>query len=127
MADYERNSGASSPRPRRRKRRSRVRTIFGTLGKILGTLLLVGICTGALLACFAVVYVQTVIIPNADLVLTSFDLSQSSTMYYTDKYSGAQVEMLTLHGAENRVWVFVRQRQLRSVYFCHGKIPSLQF
>lgn len=75
---------------------------------MLGTLLLIGICTGAIMACFAVVYVQTIIMPQAEQVLESinmFDVSQSSTMYYTDMETGAQVEMLTLRGTEDRVWV----------------------
>jgi penicillin-binding protein 1A len=74
---------------------------------VLGTLLLIFLCTGAILACFAVAYVQTVILPQAKQVVSTinlFDVSQSSTMYYTDKNTGEQVEMLTL-GVEDRVWV----------------------
>lgn len=100
-------AGASAPRPRRR-RKSRGRRVAGTIGKVLGTLLLIGICTGAIMACYAVVYVQTIIMPQADEVIASielFDVNQSSSMYYTDKYTGEQVEMLTLSGSEDRVWV----------------------
>jgi penicillin-binding protein 1A len=81
--------------------------VAGGIGKTLGTLLLIFLCTGAILACFAVVYVQTVIMPQAKQVVSTinlFDVSQSSTMYYTDKNTGTQVEMLTL-GVEDRVWV----------------------
>ncbi len=100
-------AGASAPRPRRH-RKSRGRRVAGTIGKVLGTLLLIGICTGAIMACYAVVYVQTIIMPQADEVIASielFDVNQSSSMYYTDKYTGEQVEMLTLSGSEDRVWV----------------------
>lgn len=108
MATTNQNGSASpAPRPRRR-RKSVPRRIAGGILKTLGTLLLIGICTGAILACFAVVYVQSIIIPQADQVLESinmFDVNQSSVMYYTDKSSGELVEMLTLRGAEDRTWV----------------------
>jgi penicillin-binding protein 1A len=77
------------------------------VGKVLGTLLLIFLCTSAILACFAVAYVQKVILPQAKQVVSTinlFDVSQSSTMYYTDQSTGEQVEMLTL-GVEDRVWV----------------------
>ncbi|MGM9607102.1 MAG: transglycosylase domain-containing protein [Oscillospiraceae bacterium] len=103
------HNGASSPAPApRRRRKSTGRRVAGAIGKVLGTLLLVGICTCAIMACFAVVYVQTIIMPQAKETLSSielFDVNQSSTMYYTDKNTGAEVEMLTLYGEENRVWV----------------------
>lgn len=108
MASTNQNGGtASAPRPRRR-RKSPARRIVGGFFKVLGTLLLVGICTGAIMACFAVVYVQTIIMPQAEQVAESFemfDVTQSSVMYYTDKESGDLVEMLTLSGAEERDWV----------------------
>ena len=100
------NHRSTSPQPRRR--RSKGRRIAGTIGKVLGTLLLIFLCTGAILACYAVVYVQTIIMPQAEQVISSLsllDVSLSSTMYYTDKNTGEQVEMLTLRGSEDRVWV----------------------
>lgn len=108
MATTNHNGASSSaPRPRRR-RKSKGRRIAGTIGKVLGTLLLIGICTGAIMACYAVVYVQTIIMPQAEQSLATinlFDVSLSSTMYYTDKSTGEQVEMLTLRESEDRVWV----------------------
>lgn len=108
MATTNHNGASSSaPRPRRR-RKSKGRRIAGTIGKVLGTLLLIGICTGAIMACYAVVYVQTIIMPQAEQSLATinlFDISLSSTMYYTDKNTGEQVEMLTLRESEDRVWV----------------------
>ncbi len=101
----------NSPRPRRRKKPLALRIIGGLLGgifKTLGTLLLIGICTCAIMACFAVVYVQNSIIPQAKDVVESleiFDVTQSSVMYYTDSKTGQLVEMLTLSGAEERDWV----------------------
>ena len=103
-------SQGQTPAPRRRKRRKKGSTVghvFATIGKVLGTLLLVGITTCAFLACFAAVYIQQVIIPQTDLNLGDFivDMSLSSTMYYTDS-SGTLQELRTIYGSDgNRVWV----------------------
>ena len=113
MANTNEARGGSpghTPAPRRRKRRkkgSAAARVFATIGKVLGTLLLVGITTCAFLACFAAVYIQQVIIPQTDLNLGDFivDMSLSSTMYYTDS-SGSLQELRTIYGTDgNRVWV----------------------
>uniref|UniRef100_UPI0025E275DE transglycosylase domain-containing protein n=1 Tax=uncultured Pseudoflavonifractor sp. TaxID=1221379 RepID=UPI0025E275DE len=113
MANTNEARGGSpghTPAPRRRKRRkkgSAAARVFATIGKVLGTLLLVGITTCAFLACFAAVYIQQVIIPQTDLNLGDFivDMSLSSTMYYTDS-SGTLQELRTIYGSDgNRVWV----------------------
>ncbi|MBO5727808.1 MAG: penicillin-binding protein, partial [Oscillospiraceae bacterium] len=85
---------------RRRRRRSPMHLAF----KAVGTLLLVLLTTSVLLACFAAVYVKSVIMPMADLDLDSFRVGINSTLYYTDSRGQAQ-ELRTLHGDENRVWV----------------------
>ena len=108
MAANQPNSNRPAPKKRRKKRRSKVGTVFAGFFKALGTLLLVGLCTGAILACYAVVYVQTIIIPQAKSVVESlevFDASESSTMYYVDGETGNLVEMVKLYGDEDRVWV----------------------
>lgn len=109
MANSNNNSASSpAPRPRRKHKKSTGRRVAGWIGKVLGTLLLIGICTGAIMACYAVVYVKAIILPQAKETLSSiqlFDVNQSSTMYYTDQETGELVEMRTLYGEENRVWV----------------------
>ncbi len=105
----------SSGRPQQPERNHRpARRAAGGIGhffavffKVLGTLLLIGVTTGALLACFAAAYVQGVIVPQADMNLYDFsdDMSLSSTMYYTDKQTGALVELGSIYGEENRVWL----------------------
>ena len=92
----------SNPTPRRRVSVGR---IFAVIGKVLGTILLVGVLTCAILACFAAVYIKTVILPETHLDLTLFETKLSSTIYYTDKTTGQPVELQALHGSENRVWV----------------------
>lgn len=108
MATTNHNGASSSAPSPRRRRKSTGRHVAGMIGKVLGTLLLIGICTGAIMACYAVVYVQTIIMPQAEGVISAlslYDVNQSSTMYYTDKTTGELVEMLTLSGGEDRVWV----------------------
>ena len=104
MSDMNRTADREEmrePRPRRRRRRrSRGRLAL----QVLGTLLLVAITTGALLACFAAVYVKTVIMPLTPLDLDNFHAGLNSVLYYVDD-AGKEHELRTLHGDENRVWV----------------------
>lgn len=105
----ERNdAGGAQPRrePQRRRRRRRRRRVLPTIGKILGTFLLVCVTTGLILTCFAAVYVNKVIIPEANKMdyLRDISLKLTSTMYYTDE-NGQEQEYLTISSDENRVWV----------------------
>ncbi len=93
----------SENRPQKR-RRSRG-NIPAAILKVLGTIVLICMIAGAILACFAAVYIKTVIMPDTKLRLTDFSLDLTTTMYYTDPDTGERVEMQTLHGNENRVWV----------------------
>lgn len=93
-------SGGARTR-KRRKRRSAGRTV----GKVIGTIVLILFITAALLSCFAAVYIKNVIMPNADMDLSLYDAHQSSTLYYLDTATGEYQELTTLHGTENRIWV----------------------
>lgn len=87
------------PRKRRNSRSS------GLL-KILGTLLLVGLVTGAFLCCFAAVYIKTVILPVAqEFNMNDFDVGENSVMLYQDKSSGEYKELTTLLNTTSSVWV----------------------
>ena len=66
-----------SGRSRKKRRRGGV---AGSIFKVLGTLLLIGLCTGTILCCFAAVYIKTVIFPIADLSLDDFVLGENSVM-----------------------------------------------
>ena len=90
-------------RPRKKKRRRR--SVMGTIFKVLGTLLLIGLCTGAILCCFAATYIKTVIIPKADLSLDDFQLGENSVMYYRDKSTGEYKELVTLLNDTSSIWV----------------------
>ena len=95
-----------SPNPGRgrKRRRSTAMTVVGTIGKVIGTLLLICVITGVILICLAAGYIRSVVIPQAHLE-ANFVMNQTSTIYYMDSSTGEYVEHLALHGAENRVLV----------------------
>ncbi len=85
-----------------------VKAFFKWFFIVLGTLLLVGLLTLGMVACYAASYVQDVILPlvessNLDLVASDTDLS--SSIYYYDDDTGSYQTLQTLYAAENRVWV----------------------
>ena len=88
-----------------RRRNTKRGGIGGTVLKVLGTLLLIGVCTGVMLCCFAAVYIKTVILPEAALDLGTIDVNENSIMYYQDKSTGAYKELVTLLTAEDTIWV----------------------
>ncbi len=105
-SDYpSRRQGPSQERPgprrRNKKRRSAARTVF----KVLGTLLLIGLCTSAILACFAAYYIKSVIVPIADLSLDDFPRGENSVMLYQDKSTGEYKELVTLLNVTSSIWV----------------------
>ncbi len=93
--------GGSQPPKKRRRRGSRAAMVW----RVLGTILLVGLCTSALLCCFAAVYINKVIVPVADLNLADFTYEENSVMYYQDRSTGQYVEMTNLFSTTDSVWV----------------------
>ena len=93
-----------APRPKKRKRRRRpiLLTLFIRIFQLIGTLLLIGIVTGSFMACFAVVYVKTSIMPNTYLRLEDYTMDENSVIMYEDRDSGQLRELQTLVGSENR-------------------------
>lgn len=94
--------GVSRPRKKRRRRK---RSVVGQILFTLWTLFLVFAISCSFLACFAAVYIKNVIMPNTELTLTDYSMSLSSTIYYTDPNTGAEIEYEALHGDQNRVWI----------------------
>ena len=94
-------SNQGSPSGRKRRRRSPAAAAAAAIGRVIGTLLLIGVITGAILVCFAAGYIKTVIIPQAHLE-GDFVMNQTSTIYYMNSGTGEYTEHLSLHGAENR-------------------------
>ena len=95
----------NEPKERRPRRRRRKRSVIGMIFKTLGTLLLVGLCTGTILCCFAAMYIMQVIVPVADMSMDDFELGENSVMYYEDKATGEYKEMVTLLNVTSSVWV----------------------
>ena len=94
--------GEGKKRPRKKRRGgSAASTVF----KVLGTLLLVGLCTGAILCCFTAVYIKTVISPIADLSTDDFQMGENSIMYYQDRQTGEYKELVTLLNTTSSIWV----------------------
>ncbi len=88
-----------------KKRRSLGATIAIRFFQVVGTLLLVAIITGAFLACYAAVYVKSVIMPETALDLSAFTMNENSVIYYYDQETGEAKELTKLVGLENREWV----------------------
>lgn len=89
--------------PRRAKKKPRKKG--SKFLKVLGTLMLVGLCTAVIMCCFFAVYIKTVIVPVADLSLDEFQLGENSVMYYEDKKTGQYKEMTTLLSTTSSIWV----------------------
>ena len=96
----EGNRGGDRPR----KKRSTAATVFLRIFQVLGTLLLIGVVTGAFLSCYAAVYIKTAVLPNATLDLSAYTLNENSVIYYYDD-SGQARELTTLVGSQNQEWV----------------------
>ena len=104
-----RSSGAGGGTPKKRRRKKKggltVGRVIGMFFKVLGTLILIGLCTGALLCCFAAVYINEVIVPQAELNPDDFPMGENSVMLYKDKATGEYKELQTLFTVTKSVWV----------------------
>ncbi len=101
----EPRSRQEDPPRRPRRRRRGVGHVIGAIFKVLGTLLLIGLCTGAILCCFGAMYIRTIILPGVDVSLDDFQLGENSVMYYKDPDSGAYKELTTLLNTTSSIWV----------------------
>lgn len=101
--DYGREPDQDARKEPSRRHAHRRKSRRATVGRVLGTILLIMVVTGAITACFAAVYISSVIMPQAKLTLQDFSMSRSTTIYYTDPDSGEAKELRTVHGDENRV------------------------
>ena len=77
-------------------------SFVGWIGKIFGTLLLMMITTGAILAVFFSMYVAKNLQVDLDVSLEDITLDQASLIYYTDPDTGQSVHFETVYGKENR-------------------------
>jgi len=102
-SDYpSRQNPEGAGKPKKKKRR---RGVMSTIFKVLGTLLLIALCTGTVLCCFGAVYIKTVIVPIADLSQDVFEVGENSVMYYMDQDTGEYKELVTLLNTTSSIWV----------------------
>ena len=96
-------SSQNGDQPPRRRRKSKKKKV-GAL-RIIGTLLLIFLTTSAFLACFGAVYIVNVILPQASMDLSSFNVDENSVMYYQDKTTGEYKELRQVLSVTNSEWV----------------------
>lgn len=101
--EQERNHRREQPAPRKRKKRRG--GFVGALFKLLGTLILIGGCTGAMLVWIFMNYVDTTLAPTLQVRAEDYTMKLSSFIYYQDKATGEWVEYQTIYGDQNREYV----------------------
>ena len=99
MEEKRRPERVSGRQTKTRRRGSIAGKIFG----VLGTLLLIGICTGGLLFGIFMKYVNTTLAPSLVVNADDYTMALSSFIYYEDKETGEWKEWQTVYGEENRV------------------------
>ena len=104
--EHKRQAGAHEMIPRREpKQRKSTRRTGRRIAFVIGTFLLVCICTTAMLAGLFVMYVRTTLAPTLEVNADDYTMNLSSIIYYQDKDTGEWVEYQTVYGTENRIWV----------------------
>ena len=119
MKDKKTRAAAKAPRLLRRLKKMdggevaaraadfTIDTISGTVStvfKVFGSLLLILALTGLIFGCIFAYYVKTCLSSTLDISLEDYQLSESSTIWYTDS-TGGWKELVTLTGTEKRIWV----------------------
>lgn len=85
-------------------RKSRKKSRAGKVGFAILTLFLIGLTTATICLGAFVVYLNVVIMPEADLDVSSLSMKFNSVIYYNDDSGNEQV-LQKLASEENREWV----------------------
>ncbi len=125
ISQSRREQPAQEPRapkaPKEPKEKSR-HPVLRFVGRLIATVLCLGIMAGSLLAVGAVYYVVQATANDGDLLdLDNIQLSQSSVVMATDPDTGAQVEYATLRSSNShRVWADLEQipTNLQYAFIC---------
>ena len=75
---------------------------------VIGTVMLIGFCTAVMIASIFMIYVKTTLKPVLQVDANDYTMNQSSIIYYHDETvteNDGWVELQTVHGEENRIWV----------------------
>lgn len=105
----ERHEPTHSAAPRSRAPRKRSNRGNSRVGFIIGTVLLVGLCTALIFAGIFMFYVKTTLTPTLKVDADDYTLNLSSMIYYQDKETETWKELQILHSAENRILVKYEQ------------------
>ena len=81
------------------------RHIFRSIFFVLLTIILIGLTTAAICGMVFAVYINKYVSNDVEIYLDSYRLNLTSFLYYVDDETGAEVELGSLHGQEDRVWV----------------------
>ncbi len=80
------------------------RHIFRSICLVFLTILLVGLTTAAICGMVFAVYINKYVSNDVEIYLDSYRLNLTSFLYYVDEANN-EVELGSLHGQEDRVWV----------------------
>ena len=81
------------------------RHIFRSICFVLLTIILIGLTTAAICGMVFAVYINKYVSNDVEIYLDSYRLNLTSFLYYVDDETGAEIELGSLHGQEDRVWV----------------------
>ena len=94
------------------------RRVFGTIGKVLGTMLLVFFLTALVFTCLFALYVKNDLSQQVDFSIEGFSLDQTSVIYYEDPKTGQDVVLQKLYGGANRTWVKYEDMPKNLIHAC---------
>jgi len=89
----------------RKSERNMALSVFGWFLKIVGTVLIIALTTGVMIACIGVVYATNYLNTDLEVNLKDFNVDLTSFVYVYDKEKQDYVVLEELYGNENRNWV----------------------
>ena len=96
----------------------RARHVFGVIGKVFGTILLVCFLTALIFTCLFALYFKNDLSQQVDFSIEGFSLDQTSVIYYEDPKTGQDVVLQKLYGGANRTWVQYEDLPKNLIHAC---------
>ncbi len=90
-----------------KRRKNRALRVLSVVGKVFGTMVLVGVLTAAIFVCLFAVYVKNDLSKQIDLDYEGFSLDQTSVIYAQNAKTGEWEVLQELYATENRTWVSI--------------------
>ncbi len=103
--ENERRQPAARPARKESHGRKRGGSVVGKICGILGTLVLIGICTAAMMAGIFMTYINTTLAPTLQVNADDYTMNLSSVIYYQDQEMEEWKEFQNIYGTQNRIWV----------------------